>query len=283
MTSRQSQGALCVAAAATLWGLWPVWVRGEAGGKATAALALCCGGLLGLPLALREGRGRAARGRTAWLLLGALAVSNALNSWFYFRALDEGAVAPAVLSHYLAPVLVALAAPLALGEPRSRRTPLALALALGGTSARLFGRAGGAAGDVGHAVALGGASAVFYAANVLLSKRLSRDFGNAEMFAYHALIGGALLAAVADLPAPGEAWLRPIAGGLVSALLPGLVYYAGLRRLAAERAGVLTYLEIPAAAVVGWIAFAEAPGAGALVGGLLILAAGILVVGDGGS
>ncbi len=303
-------GAGLIVLAAGLWGLWPIWVRGAAGGAATAVIAQLVGGLLALPLALLTGRRRRARPATAgpaavgsaragvgigagagvrdaasasravWVPVLLLGACNAANSWLYFRALDEGAVAPAALSHYLAPVLLALAAPFFLAEPRSARTPLALTLALAGTALLLLTGPSGAAdaGLVRHSVLLGAGSAVFYASATLVAKKLGARLTDAEMFCYQALVAAALTAPFVPLPADAEAWVRPALGGLVSTLIPGFAFYAGLRRLPAERVGVLSYLEVLASVLVGWAAFGERPGVGALGGGVCILIAGLLVI-----
>jgi len=273
-------GALLVSAAAVMWALWPVWVRRGAG-QATALIAFAIAGLAALPLALRESASRPRRAPRAWLWMAALGVIDAGNTFCYFRALADGAVAPAVLSHYLAPVLVALGAPLLLAEPRSRRTPLALALALGGTALLVLGRGSGApAPAVETALVWGGLSAAFFASTVLIARHLGREFGPAELLAYHALVACAALAPVLPLGTLAIdarlAWAA--AGGVVSTALAGLIYYRGLRRLPAERAGVLSYLEPLAALLVGWLVFSETPGLGAAAGGALILAGGLLVV-----
>jgi len=279
---RQHAGAIYVAVATMLWALWPVWVRQCSSGAQAATLGLIVAAIGGTPLALIERR-RAAprfvRPRSAWALLCALGVTDAANAWFYFRALAEGAVAPAVLSHYIAPVLVALAAPVFLGEPRGARTPLALVLAFVGTAALvLVGRENSGGDAFVHAALLGGASAVFYASNVILARRLASWFGNSEMMAWHAYISAGLLFIITGLPADAVCWRWLLAGGLVSSLAAGLIYYAGLRRIPAERAGILTFIEPVAAVAVGWFVFAETPGPGAAIGGALILAAGLLVV-----
>ena len=270
-------GAGAVAAAAVLWGLWPYWVA-RAGSPATAAVALAVAGLLGLPLALRQGRGQR-RGGRLWRLMGLLGVRDAANVGTYFHALGHGALAPAVISHYLAPVLVALAAPRLLGEAPARRGRLALVLALAGTITLVaLGRGAGPAG--GHAFAVGvgwgGASAVFYAAVILLSRRLGREFGDVELLSYHVLVSAVLLLPL-GLPGRVAAGWAAL-GGLVSTLLAGVLYYSGLRRLGAERTAVLSYLEPVAALGVGWLAFGLAPTIGALVGGALVLGGGLVVV-----
>jgi drug/metabolite transporter (DMT)-like permease len=237
--------------------------------------------ILGVPLALAEGRRRGPRPAAAWAWLAMIGVLDAGNSWCYFRALAEGAVAPAVLSHYLAPVIVAGAAPLVLGEPRAPRTSIALALAMVGTAILVLSGGKSHGAPVGPAIALGSASAVFYAANVLVSKRLGPQFGNAELMSYHAIVSAAVLLPLSasgfDLAHP-RTLLLPIAGGFVSTLLAGMIYYAGLRRVAADRAAILTYLEPLVAVLVGWLALAETPSPSAIAGGTLVLAGGILVI-----
>ncbi len=275
-------GAAFIALAASLWGLWPLWARDSSGGAATAVIAQGAAGLLTLPWAIVAARRRRHRVAGADVVrIVAMGACNAANSWLYFRALNQGATAPAVLSHYLAPVLVALAAPVLLHEPRSPRTPVALLLALVGTAALLLAgpRAGADASAVQRAVLLGGGSAIFYSAATIIAKRCTQAWSDAEMFSYQALVAALLTAPFATLPAVGAAaWTRPLLGGVISAVAPGLLFYAGLRRLPAERAGVLTYLEVVAGVLVGWAAFGERPGVGALVGGACILIAGLYVM-----
>jgi DME family drug/metabolite transporter len=267
--------------AASLWGLWPLWARDGTGGAATAVIAQGVAGLLTLPGALVAMRARshpvspADVGRVL-----AMGVCNAANSWLYFRALNQGATAPAVLAHYLAPVIVALAAPLVLAEARSPRTPVALALALAGTAALLLAGpgVGASAAAVERAVLLGAGSAIFYGSATLLAKQCGRAWSDAEMFSYQALVAALVTAPFVHLPPLGAGWSRPLAGAVLSTVAPGLLYYAGLRRLPAERVGVLTYLEVVAGVLCGWAAFGERPGVGALVGGGCILAAGLYVM-----
>lgn len=272
-------GTAFVAAAALLWGLWPYWVRNGTDGATVATVAFFCAGVAGLPLAILEGRGRH-RPLGDWLLLALLGLVNAANCWLYFGALAEGAVAPGVLAHYLAPVLVALTAPRLLGEPRGPRTPLALGLALAGTAALVFSTPGSEAGGAAarHALLFGAGSAFFYAAAVLLAKRLARAFGNAELLAYHVLLSSVLLLPTAGQLTPTAGLIAPAVGGLISTLGAGLLYYAGLRRVPAERAAILGYLEPLIAVGVGWLAFGEPPGLGAAVGGALILLGGALAI-----
>lgn len=269
-------GALAVATAASLWGLWPLWV--QAGDRA-AATALGVMGLTVLPAAFLEARGARVEGRPRWgprvvaglLLLGVL---NTLNAWLYFRALAVGPVALAAITHYLAPILVALAAPLVVGEPRSRRTPLALVLALGGTAV-LFADGDFAGGAGVTTASYGAASAVLFAATILVSKRMTAVAGPGQITAVQALVGVIFLVAIGAPPL--LAW-QPIVGGVTSGGIAALIYFAGMRRLPIEHVGVLAYFEPLSATVIGWAFLAQTPGLSALAGGALVLTAGALVV-----
>jgi DME family drug/metabolite transporter len=271
-------GTLLVLGAASLWGLWPVWVRGEAPGSVVAVIAQLVGGLVALPLALARARSRPPLPRAAWVAVLLVGGCNAANTLLYFRGLDEGHVAPVALAHYLAPVLVALLAPRILGEVRSPRTPWALVLALGGTALLLASGHGLDRPGALAAAGMGAGSAVFYASATLIARKISDQIGGVELFAYQALVAALVTLPVVELPALGPAWILPATGGVISCCIAGVAFYAGLARLPAERAGVLAYWEVVAATLVGWVAFAEVPGWGALVGGLGILAAGWLVV-----
>lgn len=251
-------------------------MRWGGAGAATATIALLVTGALGLPLAILEGAGRR-RAIVPWALVACLGVTDAGNAGCYFLALARGATAPAVLCHYVAPVMVAVAAPMVLREPRSRRTPLALLLALAGTALIVAAGKPTQSGSVSFAVLFGGLSAIFYAANVLLSRILTPHFGNSELLSYHALVSAALLAAITGVPFTQAAWTWVGLGGAVSAFGAGLLFYVGLRRMPTERASILCYIEPLAAVIIGRLVLSEPIAPLAAAGGCLVLAGGLLV------
>src|SRR5260221_6909727 len=114
-----------------------------------------------LPSAAVASARRVRRSRTAWLLLGASALTDAGNYICYFSALDRGPIALAVLTHYLAPVVVALLAPLLLREALTRRTAWSLAASVCGLPRRVLGDRGPARSPAPTA-AVGARSALFY-------------------------------------------------------------------------------------------------------------------------
>src|SRR5689334_17671771 len=122
---------------------------------ANAVVALLAMGLPA-PFVLRRA---AFRDRGAVIALVLITVADVGNMGLYFGAIGRGPVALAVLSHYLAPILVAVAAPL-VAEPAGRRALLAAPAALFGL-ALLVGPP--REGFPIATVLLGAGSAVFYA------------------------------------------------------------------------------------------------------------------------
>ncbi|HEX7624527.1 MAG TPA: DMT family transporter [Anaeromyxobacteraceae bacterium] len=271
--SPRAGGALLAAAAASLWGLWSLFLRGSAlSGPAVTATVLACMALP-LPFAFRRA---ALRDRGAVAALVLLGVADTGNAGFYFAALRGGPVAVAVLTHYLAPLLVALLAPPLLGEAPSSRAPWAAVASLVGLGL-VLGRPRGAALST---ALFGAASAGFYAVVLLSGKRALRSFGPLALNALHAPLSIALLLALfgrAALPTPSAGLGRLLAGALLCGVGANVLFYAGLRRITAQVASALTWLEPLAATAVGALVFGEQLAPTALLGASLVLASGVWV------
>ena len=246
------------------------------GGPMVACIVLFAIGTFTAPLLPR----RIPRGWTMWWPLLATGITDAGNALLYYEALARGPVAVAVLSHYLAPVLVAIFAPVFLGQRVSRGVWLGLLVSLVGLLLLMGGDALQLNGNVLTTALLGAASAVFYALQTVIQKRAGDRLTAAEMLVWHAWLSGLLLLPFAlTQPAPhwqGVAWL--CGGALVGGTFAGSVFLWGLRRVSAAKAGVLTYLEPVVGVAVGILVLNETMPALAPIGALLILAAGIWVV-----
>jgi len=284
----QWRGSALVGIAAVGWGTWPFFLRhAEQGGPIPAALEAAAP-LLALTLvsAVLVARDRVDMHATRadWAKVGVLGVCDALNVVLFFAAYQRTSVAIAVLTHYLTPILVALAAPRALGEPWHRRTLAAVVVSFSGLVLLLSPwSAERHAGDlVGAAFGIG--SAVCYASNVLLSKRLVPVFSGSEMALYHGFVAVPLLAALVPLNAwsqigaHGALWLT--AGALVPGASCGLLFVWGLRRVRASHASNLTLLEPLVATVLAAVVLHEPMGALAAFGGALILVGAAIAVVD---
>jgi drug/metabolite transporter (DMT)-like permease len=268
-------GALLVGAAAAFWGTWALFLR-PAGlpGLQNAAIVLAVFSAA-IPFCLRRA---SFADRGAVIALGIVGLADAGNIALYFDALGQGPVSVAVLTHYLAPLLVALAAPW-VGEVRSPRAMLAAPLSLVGLGL-LLGTPGG--GLPWRTALEGAGSAVFYAAIVFGAKRAGRSFSPLAVSAVHGPVSLAVLLvlfgrAAIPLHAPLHSIAPVAAGGVFCGLFASGLFYAGLRRVSAQLAGSLAYLEPVSAVLCGAIAFGEPLTALGLAGGLVVLGAGLYV------
>jgi drug/metabolite transporter (DMT)-like permease len=280
--NRTHRGYAMVMTAAGLWGTWSLFLRpaekiSPLDPALEAFLMFATMTVTVTPFALRQ-RPRAARSRRSVALMIALGAADALNVLCFFAAMQKGSLAVAVLFHYLAPLLIALAAPFFLAE-RARFPGVALLVALSG----LFLLVGGAApthGDVAAGAVWGTASAVFYAATTLLNKRLEVEFTSRELLAYHSAASTLLLVPfLFPLRAARPMALAYVVGGAVLLSAGGtLIYLNGLRRVPASRAAVLTLIEPVVALFVAVLVWGEPITMRGLSGAALVLVGAYLVL-----
>jgi drug/metabolite transporter (DMT)-like permease len=271
-------GAGAIGLAASIWGLWGVAVRqAGVGGAVASCLVLCAIGTFSAPLLPR----RIPRGWSRWWPLLATGLTDAGNALLYFEALSRGPMPVAVLSHYLAPVLVAVFTPLVVGQRPSARVWWALPASLLGLVLLLGPAALGADGSHTATTALLGAgSAVFYAAQTVIQKRAGDRLTPSELLVWHAWISALVLLPFAlqgPLPSgAGVAWL--LVGALVGGTLAGSIFLWGLQFVPAPTAGVLTYLEPLVGVLAGVVVLGEGLPELAPVGAVLVVASGVWVV-----
>jgi len=219
--------------------------------------------------------------------LGALALLGVVQGahWLlFFEAVDHGSVALAVLTFYAAPLVIALVAPIVLPERYSPVVLVSCGVGAVGILAIALGGGGTEGGRSPLAIAAGLGSAVTYAALVILSKRLLAAAVPPVTIAFwDCLVGAAavspvLLVAERVVPSGTDEWAVALTLGIVFTGLSTLVYATLLRHVTAQAAGVLTFLEPTSGVALAWLLLDQRPGTATLVGGALVLAAGIVVV-----
>jgi len=266
-----------VALAAATWGTWSLFVRStHLPSHVTSPIIFAAMAIVTLPLALRE---RPARwDRTAiWLLLANTAC-DVTNLITFFAAMQVTTVAIAVLTHYLAPILIALAAPRIEGVV-TRGARLAALVALAGLAIMLEPWRGVHDGVLVGA-ALGTASAVAYAGNVFVSRRLADRIGPARVISYHSALAAVVTLPFAVSGLATVSWANVgvlAAGATLPGAFAGVLFVAGLQRIGAARAGVLAFAEPVVAVCVGAFVWGEPLRPLSALGGALVLAAGIHV------
>ncbi len=277
---------LAVAGAACAWGTWGLVIRHtEAlGAMSTALESTIVMAIITITTGVVSLRDRkdvratwAARGWVAWL-----GVSDSMNVLLFFAAYKL-TLTVSVLTHYLTPIFVALAAPFVLRERMTARAAVAIATSFIGLAAMLA-PAGSAAPSalILTSAALGAGSAVFYASNVLVNKFVAASYSSSETMFWHGVVATPLLAAfvppaawrAVDLHAAGYLALASIGpGGLA-----GIAFIWGLRRIPAAHASTLTLLEPLVSIVLAASVLGEPLGPRAVLGGTLILAGSVVVM-----
>jgi drug/metabolite transporter (DMT)-like permease len=271
--------SLPVLAAATvtlvLWASAFVGIRALAGAFTPGALALgrllIGAAVLGFAAMLR---------RPAWptrrRLVG-LAASGAVWPGAYFVLLNGAErhvdAATASLLVKLAPVLVALTAPLGLHERLSARLLGGCGIAFAGLTVVAAGGSGDRTGIV-----LGLGAAVAYAVGVVLQKRLVADVP--PLVTGLAVTAGGALAclpfaasvarAAEDASGGDVAWLVYL--GVFPTAIAFTTWAYALARTGAGRLAASTYLVPPVTLVLSVVLLGEAPSAAAGAGGVLCLA-----------
>jgi DME family drug/metabolite transporter len=273
----QLAASALVAVAAASWGTWSLFLRPtHLPATVTTPILFLVMGVVTLPVALRAPR--VAWDRATVGLIAANAAFDALNIAAFFAALQVTTIEIAVLTHYLSPIVIALAAPRIDGVV----TPgagLAAAVALAGLVVILEPWHAPADGAVLGAV-LGAASAACAAGNVFTVRRIAARIGPARALCYHALLAAAVMAPLAVRHA-GEltgARLGLLAlGAVVLGAASGVAFAVGLIRIGSARAAVLTFIEPLVAVGVGAAVWGEPLSPLSVVGGVLVLGAGIEV------
>lgn len=210
-------------------------------------------------------------------------VTLAVHWVLFFAALQRAPVGLVTLIVFLAPVLMAAVAPFTLGEQLTRRTGVALGLALVGTIL-LVGLGAEGVEVAGLVCAL--LAAVLLAVLLINAKVLSPLYGGRRLALAQVSIASVVLVPLAvagDGAWPTRADVVWVLGlGLVYTALALAVFLGGLGRIPALHTGVLSYLEPASATFLGWLVLDETLGVGTVVGGVLVVAGGLLVLGAPG-
>ncbi len=290
------RGSLAIAGAACLWGLWSLFYRSaEHAARATPVSAaaesfVVLGVMLValLPRAVHDATRAPRRSPRAWAALAFAGLLDGGNFLCFLAAMQKTTVTIAVLTHYLAPLVVAALAPVVLRERWRLGTFGATLVAVAGLALLLRPWAQTlSAGDVTGAL-FGAASALCYGGSVVVQKGLAARFSPFELGAFSkppALAVSALAlgsASALALELEPLAWL--VAGGVLCGAIPLVLFFTGLRRTAASRAAVLTLCEPVVAMAVGALVWREPLGWWSAAGSALILGAAAWIArGEGGA
>jgi drug/metabolite transporter (DMT)-like permease len=268
---RQRRGQIYVALAAVAWSTAGVLQRQLTLDTPTQVFgrAAFAGAALLVYVAVVE-RGRVRHAFRSIGLAGiAVALCVATASASFIAALNHTSVARVLFILAASPVLAALLARVTLGEPITRRTVLAMALALVGVAVMLGAPGEGSlAGD-----GLSFLAALAFALMIVIT-RWRHDVSMAPATCLSQAI---LVVAFLPLATPGAinaddlGWLAALGIGQIG--LGFALLTVGARLIPAAQVGLITLLEVVLGPVWVWLALDERPSALTLVGGAIVIVA----------
>ncbi|MBA3889847.1 MAG: EamA family transporter [Gemmatimonadaceae bacterium] len=197
----------------------------------------------------------------------------------FFRAVESGGAALAAILLYTAPVWVAIAARMLLGERITTRKAITIMVTLTGVALVAGGSADGLRSGAGARAPVGAeplfwglVAGLAYASYYVFGKRFFSRYEPARIFSIAMPVGAlALLPMIEFTSKPAWAWALLVFIGAVPTYGACLLYAAGLARTEATRAATIATIEPMAAAVLAFLVWEETLRPVALAGAALIL------------
>jgi drug/metabolite transporter (DMT)-like permease len=208
-----------------------------------------------------------------------------LNSFTFFYAYQNTTIANAVLTHYTAPVVVAILAPIFLKERLTIIIFVAITLSTAGLwimldislaefLALLF------AGDKNTLGIIAGlVSGIAYGILIIILRFFAQKFNPIVITFFQSASIALILLPFVEIPAnfTSALWAFGVMGVVHSTIAP-LLYFRGLKEVTANKSAILGYLEPVCAIILGILFLSEAVTYKIVIGGLMILFSGYLTI-----
>lgn len=273
-------GAALVAVSAAAFGSMAIFARAAYASGANVSGVLwvrfALAGFLLLVLTPLAGH-RFPRGRQLAVAAGMGAVGYVSQALAYFSALKFASAGLVALLLYLYPVLVALLAAAFLGERLNWRKAALLGLSFLGTALTIGSGSGSPLG-----IALGMTAAAVYSIYIVVGSRFLRGTDAVGVSAVVCVSAAAVLTVYAAFSAPSfprdvSGWGALAAIALISTVVAIITFFAGLQRLGASRAAIVSTLEPIVTITLAAVILSEPVLPLQIAGGAMILVAAALV------
>jgi len=214
------------------------------------------------------------------LLIPIFFIANSLLFYFAFR---NTTIANAVLTHYTAPVFVALMAPFFLKEKSHKTAWIAIILSSIGLWFILKGTSTGVTHVAGNnedlGIIAGSLSGLAYAFLIITLRGIASKFSAFFIICVQNLVVAVILVPfIVDISISLHHLPYLLTLGIIHSTLAPVLYVQGFHSAKANEAAILGYCEPVGAIILAFIFLKELPGTPALLGGLLILYSGYLIV-----
>ena len=287
MKSRAARGYLLVAGSFLIMGLIGVLVDwATAPESALLVLRFVTAGLvLGVVFARRRPLAGAAD-RSVWPRLLLMGLIDSVTLLLFFVAIRETSVAIGMFLQFLAPVWVALIAPRLFHSRTEGIVYPALAIALAGLVVILTPSLLGEGIELSAAgVAAGLAAGVGYACFQLVVKDLTKRVSAVTIVFAEAWLDALIVLPLALWQTVGAGYhltardlIAGIVLGVVCTALAYMMWTAGMGRIKVQHSSILGYLEPVSAPIYALLLLGQGISIWTVIGGALIVTAGLLVV-----
>ncbi|MBF0555120.1 MAG: DMT family transporter [Nitrospirae bacterium] len=228
-----------------------------------------------------------------------LSVLSLINTLTYYYAFSYTSISNAVFTHYIAPVVVMVLAPIFLKERVTMAAVFSVATASFGlwiimrdvsvldVAAQIF--SSGPNFFTGQrfkpdtiGIICGLTSGVAYGAIIIVLKIISvRNNKYAVVFFQNLFVVMLLMPFAGPAPSIAESLWIVVGMGVLYSTAATYLYYGGIAHVGANKAAILGYIEPIGAIFFGALVLSELPDMLSLLGGLLIIAAGYIVIKKG--
>jgi|ETNmetMinimDraft_2_1059921.scaffolds.fasta_scaffold66496_1 drug/metabolite transporter (DMT)-like permease len=221
--------------------------------------------------------------RVLWFIL-LFAVIDIIHVFFYLQAFINTTISNAVLTHYTAPIFLAIFAPLIIKENINKKIIYALITGTIGIFFIMYGNFSIQSQDF-IGILFGLASGLMYAFAIIIIKIISKKTSIYRMRIYHSIIGAVILIPiVANTNLFESIKMDPIIliiflfYSVLLGVIGILLHWNGIKMLSSHKAGILGYVEPLFATIFAIIFLSEIPSLNTILGGLLILFSGYLII-----
>jgi len=202
----------------------------------------------------------------------AVAVCTAFASGFFIVALNYANVANVLFMQAVAPIAAGLLAWIALGESISRRSWVAMVIAVLGVALMVGGPGSGGVVGVGSSVVM----TLAFAVGIVITRH-RRDVSMAPAICLSQLLVVLAVAPFASFGSVSEHDLAFLVLLGVAQMGLGLAFLTiGARLIPAAEIALITLLEVVLAPLWVWIAISERPAPTAILGGVVVILAAVL-------
>lgn len=216
-----------------------------------------------------------------WKLLVFNGFMNALGWGFLFSSMKLIPIAVSVLLNYLAPIFVAILAPIFLKEKIGITTVISLTLSMLGVTL-IFSEQVHVGSTSILGIVYGLLSGLCYAVFILISKKIRREYSSYTLASYTytftlVFLGIIVSASSQTIHIGGESIPLLLVMGFINTAFAVTIYFHGLGLIEAQKAVILTYLEPLSASFFGVLFLDQAPSVPLAAGGILIILSGYIV------